>query len=299
MSKEQIDISVIIVNYNGFHDTCEFIDSWKNTIMSVSYEIIVIDNGSVQDEAGLLKEKYPLIQAIRSEQNLGFAGGNNLGIRIANGKCLFFLNNNIIVIRDTIRLLIERLESSSKIAGVSPLIRDYTVPHAIQYAGYTKLSAITLRNKAIGKGKISEAEYPAQRTPYLHGAAMLVKKKVIDKIGLMPEDYFLYYEELDWCTYMGMEGYELWYDPAFEVWHKDSNTTGKASPLKTYYLSRNRLLYAYRNIFDWQLYLSILYQVALVCPKNMLVAWRKGQKEVAKAHWEGTKAFFKLRNQNN
>lgn len=296
MQSPQPDISVITVNYNGLHDTCEFIDSWVVTVMSVSYEIIVIDNGSAINEACSLQEKYPFIRTLRSEKNLGFAGGNNLGINIAQGKYLFLLNNDIIITSDTIHLLVRRLASSNKIAGVSPLIRDYTEPHAIQFAGYTKLSSITLRNRAIGRGRINKDRYPARRTPYLHGAAMLVKKKVVDKLGPMPEDYFLYYEELDWCTYMNMEGYELWYDPACEVWHKDSSSTGKGSPLQCYYLSRNRLLYAYRNIFNWKLYLSILYQLAVVCPKNILIALGKGEKEIAKAHWEGTKAFFKLRN---
>lgn len=127
---------------------------------------------------------------------------------------------------------------------------------------------------------------------------MLLKKTIIDKLSLMPEEYFLYYEELDWCTYINREGYELWYDPACEIWHKDSNSTGKESPLKYYYLNRNRLLYAYRNLFDWKLPVSILYQTMIVCPKNILTALGKGKKAIAKAHWEGTKAFFKLRNKD-
>lgn len=298
MKSQRPDISVITVNYNGYQDTCEFIHSWATIIMSVSYEIIVIDNGSSENEAVLLKEKFPFIYVIRSEKNLGFAGGNNLGINIAKGKYLFFLNNDILIVKDTIQSLINRLASSNKIAGISPLIRNYTSPHTIQFAGYTRLSPITLRNRAIGRGKTNKDRYPARTTPYLHGAAMLIKKEVIDRLGPMPEDYFLYYEELDWCTYITMDGYELWYDPACEVWHKDSSSAGKGSPLQCYYLSRNRLLYAYRNIFDWKLHLAIFYQVAVACPKNILIALGKGEKEVARAYWEGTKAFFKLRNKN-
>ena len=236
MDYRQPDLSVITVNYNGFHDTCEFIDSWAATVFSVSYEMIVIDNGSTANEAALLQKTYPFIQAVRSERNLGFAGGNNLGINLAKGKYLFLLNNDVCMVKDAIPLLIKRLLSSDKIAGVSPLIRDYAEPHAIQFAGYTQLSPITLRNRAIGKGKINKDHYPAQKTPYLHGAAMLLKKTIIDKLSLMPEEYFLYYEELDWCTYINREGYELWYDPACEIWHKDSSSTGKESPLKYYYL---------------------------------------------------------------
>ena len=88
------------------------------------------------------KKSYPFIQAVRSERNLGFAGGNNLGINLAKGKYLFLLNNDVCMVKDTIPLLIKRLLSSDKIAGVSPLIRDYAEPHAIQFAGYTQLSPL-------------------------------------------------------------------------------------------------------------------------------------------------------------
>lgn len=125
--------------------------------------MIVIDNGSTANEAALLQKHNPFIQAVRSERNLGFAGGNNLGINLAKGKYLFLLNNDVCMVKDAIPLLIKRLLSSDKIAGVSPLIRDYAEPHAIQFAGYTQLSPITLRNRAIGKGKINKGHYPAQK----------------------------------------------------------------------------------------------------------------------------------------
>ena len=104
MDYRQPDLSVITVNYNGFHDTCEFIDSWTATIFSVSYEMIVIDNGSTANEAALLQKTYPFIQAVRSEQNLGFAGGNNLGINLAKGKYLFLLNNDVCMVKGAIPL---------------------------------------------------------------------------------------------------------------------------------------------------------------------------------------------------
>ena len=132
MDYRQPDLSVITVNYNGFHDTCEFIDSWAATVFSVSYEMIVIDNGSTANEAALLQKTYPFIQAVRSERNLGFAGGNNLGINLAKGKYLFLLNND--VCRSRCHTLVDkRLLSSDKIAGVSPLIRGLcrTARHTI------------------------------------------------------------------------------------------------------------------------------------------------------------------------
>lgn len=289
----QIDISVITVNFNGFSDTCEFIDSWVATILSVSFEIIVIDNGSTKDESSLLKQRYPFLNVIRSEKNLGFAGANNIGIKVAKGKYLFFLNNDVVLTHDTVHLLVNRLSSLKQIAGVSPLIRDYHVPHAIQFAGYTPLSFIKLRNQAIGEGKL-DGEYPASPTPYLHGAAMLMKANAVRLIGSMPEEYFLYYEELDWCTHITDLGFQLWYEPACEIYHKGSTTTGKNSPLKAYYLSRNRLLFTYRNRTGITRYTAIFYQLVIVLPKDMLKALIRGQIYVAIAHLKGIIAFIKL-----
>ena len=123
MNSAQPDISVITVNYNGYHDTCEFIDFiGVNTVTSVPYEIIVVDNGSTANEGLLLQQKYPSVHVIRSEQNLGFAGGNNLGIKSAKGNYLFLLNNDTLIVKDTVYLFkSKRLLSSKGIAGISPL----------------------------------------------------------------------------------------------------------------------------------------------------------------------------------
>lgn len=114
-----IDISIITVNYNGWKDTREFLDSCIQHIHSVSYELIVVDNASQTDEALSLQQLYPQIKIIRNDKNLGFAGANNKGMEIAQGKYLFFLNNDTLIEKDTFPNLIKRLESDPQIAGVS------------------------------------------------------------------------------------------------------------------------------------------------------------------------------------
>ena len=108
-------ISFITICYNGLDDTCMLIESLRDTISSVSYEIIVVDNASRQDEASLIQERYPFVRTLRSEKNLGFSGGNNLGIQIAQGKYLFLINNDTYLTEDGLPVLIERLESLSLI----------------------------------------------------------------------------------------------------------------------------------------------------------------------------------------
>ena len=194
----------------------------------------MVDNASKKDEASVISAKYPQVIVIRSPQNLGFAGGNNLGIKAARGKYLFFINNDTIFKEVNIQALIDRLESSPKIAVVCPKIRFSWGNHPIQFAGYTPLSKITVRNQAIGFGEEDRGQYDtAHPTPYAHGAAMLIKREAIDKVGLMPECYFLYYEELDWSMMFTRAGFEIWYDPACTVYHKESQATGQNSPLRT------------------------------------------------------------------
>jgi GT2 family glycosyltransferase len=106
--------------------------------------------------------------------------------------------------------------------------------HPIQFAGYTPLSSITIRNRAIGCGEEDKGQYDTPHpTPYAHGAAMMVKREAIEKVGLMPECYFLYYEELDWSMMMTRAGYDIWYEPACTIFHKESQSTGQNSPLRT------------------------------------------------------------------
>ncbi len=144
------DLSFITICYNGFEDTCELIESLQDKIHSVSYEIIVVDNASREDEAAKIRRLYPTVTTIRSEVNGGFSGGNNIGIRAAQGKYLFLINNDTYIESDDLSCLVERLESRPEIGGVSPKIRFAFPPQHIQFAGFTPLSRITLRNNMLG-----------------------------------------------------------------------------------------------------------------------------------------------------
>lgn len=290
-------LSFITVCYNGIADTCALIDSIHKIIHSVSYEIIVVDNASRKDEAAIIKAHYPTVITLRSQQNLGFSGGNNMGLEIAQGRYLFLINNDTYFESDSIQALINRLESHSEIGAVSPKICFAFPPQYIQFAGYTPLSSITMRNEPIGMGHPDDGSFEVPHpSPYLHGAAMLIKREVVDRVGLMPEIYFLYYEELDWCTAMTRAGYTLWYEPHCTVFHKESQSTGQQSPLRTFYLTRNRLLYAWRNFTGMRCLLSILYQMTVAAGKNSLVYLLKHRVDLASAVWKGVFAFFSLPN---
>ena len=238
-------ISIITVNFNQAKVTCELLASLRN-ITYKNVEIIVVDNASKED-ASIIKKQYPEVTLINSNSNLGFAGGNNLGLKSAQGKYILFINNDVEVSTDFLEPLFQKLIHLDSTAAVSPKIKYFTPGNTIQYAGSYAVNPFTLRNTHIGTGEIDHGQYNESKlTSYAHGACMLVKKSVIDLIGSMDEKFFLYYEEQDWCERMNRNGYHIFYVPQSVVLHKESISTGKSSPLKTYYLSRNRILFARR-----------------------------------------------------
>ena len=248
----------------------------------------MVDNASQNQEADIISQKFPLVKVIKNDKNLGFAGGNNLGIKAAQGKYLFLVNNDTIFKNFNILALINRAESSAEVGVVCPKIRFAWDPQPIQFTGYTKLSKITIRNQAIGFGEEDHGQYEmAHTTPYAHGAAMFVKKEAIDKVGQMPECYFLYYEELDWSMMFTRAGYQIWYEPQCTIFHKESQTTGQNSPLRTYYVTRNRLLLVKRNWKGLSRYLSYCYLLGLVAPKDILKFALQGRMDLVKAVCKG------------
>jgi len=295
-TNKPLDLSIITINYNGYADTCELIESIKKHIHDIAYEIIIVDNASLNSEALLLQQRYPGTKVIPSEKNLGFAGGNNIGMQQAQGEYLLLLNNDTYFKDNSICRMIELLKQNPQIGMVSPLIKYARDEQTIQYAGFTPLSPITLRNKGIGCGEPDNGQYAsAYRTAFAHGAAMLLKKDLPEIIGYMPEIYFLYYEEMDWCTHLGRKGYEIWVEPRCIVYHKESCSTGQDSPLKAFYMTRNRLLYAKRNLDMLSAILSYLYQLGVVLPKECIRHILNKRKDLAIAAWQGAKSFITLK----
>lgn len=288
-------ISIITVNYNGLALTCSLIKSLHSNV-SYPLEIIVVDNGSRKDEAEELKNRFPEITVVRSEKNLGFAGGNNLGAKYATGDWYFFLNNDTEIYGDHFDKLISNFERDPKIAIVGPKIRFWEGKRRIQYAGYTDMKGISMKNDLIGFTMEDDGSYDLPSyTPFVHGAAMLVRRDAYEDVGPMPECYFLYFEELDWSRMFTRKGWKIYYDPSQTVYHKESATTGQESPLRSYYMTRNRQLFAYRNYKGIKRFMVILYARYGSGTKRILKAVLHGRFDLAKAIILGNRDFLKLR----
>ncbi|WP_460607886.1 glycosyltransferase family 2 protein [Hymenobacter terrigena] len=263
-------VSVISINYNQARVTCAMVAS----LLRVTYpriEIIVVDNASPAGDADVITQQFPQVQLIKSDKNLGFAGGNNLGIAAAHGEYLLFLNNDTEVAPGFIEPLVALFQQHPAAGIASPKIRYYDQPDLIQYAGSRGVNPWTGRSITIGQQEHDHGQYNRSHpTQLADGAAMMVPRRVVDAVGPMPEVYFLYYEELDWCEAIKRAGYLCYYVAESTVYHKESVSVGKYSVLRTYYMNRNRLLFIRRNCSGWARWTSTLVFLAAALPKKAL-----------------------------
>lgn len=261
-------VSIVSVNFNQAEVTCALIES-LNKITYPNIEVIIIDNHSTEDDPSIIKEKFPNIIYIENPINYGFAAGNNFGLMRARGEYVMLLNNDVEVPPGFLEPLVNKLEKNKDIGAASPLIKFYYQPDTIQYAGYTPINPITMRNASIGYWEKDRGQYKEDKeTAYSHGAAMIVPMRVIKEIGLMSYIFFLYYEEADWCARIKKAGYKNYYVGSTFVYHKESVSTGRLSALKIYYQNRNRIVFMRRNIDGRDFYLGLLYQLFIAIPKN-------------------------------
>lgn len=293
-------VSIITVNFNQTELTCALLDSIRKQDYR-NVEILVVDNASRENPAAIFQSGYPEVKFIRSEKNLGFAGGNNLALPHAKGDFLFFVNNDAEIKEGCIAGLLDFLEKTPGSGIVSPLIcygprEDAgSAPLRIQYAGMPPVSRFTARSNMDGNGAENRGQYASPfRTGYAHGAAMMISRRVLDEVGPMLEDYFLYYEEIDWCERLRKAGYSIWVEPRAVLWHKESMTMKSLGSSKTYYLSRNRILFMRRHYAGWNFPVFMAFMLCITVPRHVFGYVLRGEWRPLQAFLNGVMAgFFK------
>jgi len=288
MLKESPLISIIALNWNTTAITCDFLHSIRERNTYKNIEVIVADNGSTEDPTAAFQAAYPDVKIVLNGENLGFAAGNNRGITAARGQYLFIVNNDTEFTPGLLEGLLEIYEKYPDAGMVSPKFHYFFQKGTIEYAGYEHVNTLTGRNAMIGCKELDQGQYDEiKETHYVHGGAMMVPRKVIEEVGLMPELFFLYYEEFDWSEQIKKKGYKIYYQPKSLIYHKESMTTGKASPLKTFYLTRNRILFMRRNAPGLAFLVFASYFAFFTIPKNTFGFLVKGQKEHLRSFWKG------------
>ncbi len=279
-------VSIITINYDQPEVTAAMLRS-LSLLNYKNWEVIVVDNASPQHSSIGLKKDFPFIKHISSPANLGFAGGNNIGLHYAKGDYIFFLNNDTEVTPDLVSVLVSYLQTHPECGIACPKIKYYHTPDTIQYAGAVGLHPLTSRSYDIGYMQKDKGQFnDIRKTDLPNGAAMMIPNSLIKKVGQMSEMFFLYYEELDWASRFKKEGYSVDYVGTTEVFHKESLATGKNSPFKTFYLYRNRFLYIRRNYKGIKLLVASSFFVMISTPVHII-------KHLAKKEWGHAKAILR------
>lgn len=279
-------VSVITVNYDQPEITCEFLKSLQK-ITYPALEVFVVDNDSPNDDPDIIKEKYPDITLMKTDKNLGFAGGNNVAIPYCKGKYILFINNDTEVEPGFLEPMVDLLESDPNIGMVSPRVHYFHSPGIIQYAGFTPFNLITTRLFSYGYGKKDTGQFTdVIESGSIFGTAMMVPIKVIREVGMMADIFFLYYEEHDWAAHIKKAGYSIYYQGNSLVYHKESISTGKDSPFKIYYLTRGRILFARRNTKGIKKLLALFYIYFVTTPRITLEYMLKLRFDHVWAYWK-------------
>ena len=245
-------VFVIILNWNGKEDTLECLESVRK-IDYPNFTTLVVDNGSSDGSEEAFRAAFPDIAVLQTGENLGFAEGNNIGIRFAMDKAadyVFILNNDTIVDPHVVSALVDEAERNPKAAILGSKIYFYDRPDIINSAGGAFHHDI-FKPYHIGYGfKEDNKTYSeVNSVEWITGCAILLRILPLREVGLFDPDYFLICEELDLCTRVRKHGYEILFVPASKVWHKISASfEGSYSPVYCYYQFRNLLLYARKNV---------------------------------------------------
>ncbi|MFZ5876669.1 MAG: glycosyltransferase family 2 protein [Nitrospirota bacterium] len=291
-------VVIIVLNWNGRDDTVACVESVRG-LRYRKANVLIVDNGSTDDSVATFSRRFPDIRCIQTGENLGFAEGNNVGMRAAlaeGADYVFLLNNDATIEPDALDRLVDAAESHPDVGIVGPKIYYAAEPKRIWYAGGTISPLGRLGHE--GWNRIDDGQWDTPReTGYVTGCAFLVKRAVLEKAGLFAPEYFLLFEEADLCVRGRREGFRSWVEPRATVYHKVSASFGGFSPRYYYYFLRNYLLFQRRHVIPvkgWAARLAIAFYVVRVFAYLTLTPHRGGWRNLAAA-WEGVGDYLRGR----
>lgn len=244
-------VSIIIVNWNGLSDLKDCLQSLE-WIDYPNREIIIVDNGSTDGSKKYIKDQKLRIKnlaLIENKKNLGYAEGNNIGVKKAKGDLLLLLNNDTIIENDFLSPLVEKMMSDPSIGALQPKILQYPNNKLIDSVGSYFIKTGFLYH--FGHNKPDQKKYQRASAVFsMKGACMLLRKSVIDKTGLFDTDYFAYFEETDLCMRIWLAGYKIRYYPQAVIYHKGGETFKKLNNSLLLFHSYKNRIYTYVKNFE-------------------------------------------------
>lgn len=269
-------VSIILVNYNGGEIVLNCLRSLLQFLHIIPYEIIVVDNASTDGSAALIAEKFPTIQLIRKAENYGFGTGNNIGVKQAKGKFLFFLNTDTLLISDVLSHLVVLMEKHPKVGiiGTKLLNSDGTLQLSVaaeisiigEYQTLKQLKQYTALNK---RAAIEQKFAQAQTVNIVIGAAFFMRRSLFETLGGFDEAFFMYFEESDLCQRSRDCGWQILYTPDVSIIHLGGYSVGKFSNRMQLEYRRSQLYYYQKHRSFWEqavlrLYLLVKFTIATI-----------------------------------
>jgi GT2 family glycosyltransferase len=239
-------VTIIILNWNGLTDTLECLASLSRMDYP-AYDVVVVDNGSTDRSPAVVRERFPDVTLIENDENLGFTGGNNVGLRWAleqGADYALMLNNDTEVAPDFLRLLVETAEAEPMVGTAGPTIYYYDQPRTVwSVGGHVDWQRGRTCMLGLNERDIGQFGEEPREVDFVTGCALLVKRAVLEQVGLLDERFFVYYEETEWCVRAQRAGFKIVHVPTAKIWHKIPLDARDSSLLVHYYMTRNRLLF--------------------------------------------------------
>ncbi|MGH7866292.1 MAG: glycosyltransferase family 2 protein [Candidatus Dormibacteraceae bacterium] len=243
---ERRKASVIICNYNGLRylDTC--MKALLEQELVGGFEVVVVDNGSHDESVVHLRQHWSEVRIIESGVNLGFAGGNNLGMRESNSEYMVLVNNDTAVRPGWLQALVDCAESNPEIGAVTSKLVFMDRPHVIQNAGSLVLTDGSGGDR--GFGEADTGQYDQQEEVFAGcGCGVLYRRAMLDEVGMFDDTFFAYYEDTDLSWRMRLGGWRIVYEPKAVVAHVHTGTSEEWSPFFIFHVDRNRLFMILKN----------------------------------------------------
>jgi GT2 family glycosyltransferase len=259
-------VYVVILAWNGRDDTLESLHSLES-VWNEKTKGVLVDNGSTDGTAEAVREQYPVLEILQTGENLGFTGGNNVGIRHAlkmGADYIILLNNDTVVDPDFVRELLTVAISADIIGFVSPKIYFFDPPDLLWFAG-ARFSTRTGYGRMIGYREKDCGQYDEVREiDRPCGCAMLVSRRLCEEVGLMYPGIFLYMDEVEWMLRARKSGFKAYYAPKAKVWHKISASVGKESHPEAFYYGVRNTLFVLNNHDAYSLFIMNWFRNAVV-----------------------------------
>lgn len=284
-------VCIIILNWNGWQDTIACVESC-GTLSWPDYRIIIVDNNSSDGSEERLRQNFPDLEIIQTGENLGFAGGNNAGIRRAfehGADYVWLLNNDTVVEPLSLTTMVNALDNSPSAAIAGSMVYYHDSRNKIWFAGgIWEKGRLRLRHRGayeLDEGQFNEICAMGSVT----GCSMLIRASALRDMGLLDESYFLYWEDTELCARAGRNNYKVIFVPSSHIWHKISSTTQARSELQYYYHTRNGLHFL-RDHDPLRIPLFLFYLTA-----DVAVARLQGNREIVRGYRQGIVDFFSSR----